>query len=116
MTQPGNALTGGSSEGNARRAVMVRCCGVPVLGWRTLWHREAAPLPSRGYRGSFEGYGVMLMRRAAAAASVRLVTPSLARMWEMCTLTVFSLMNRSWAMRRLLSPSASSVRTCRSVG
>lgn len=31
----------------------------------------------------------MLIRRAAAAASVRLMTPSLARMWEMCTLTVF---------------------------
>jgi hypothetical protein len=59
-------------------------------------------------------YGVMLIRRAAAAASVRLVTPSLARMWEMWTLTVFSLMNRSSAMRRLLSPSARSVSTCRS--
>src|SRR5205814_1176718 len=57
-------------------------------------------------------YGVMLIRRAAAAASVRLVTPSLARMWEMCTLTVFSLMNRSWAMRRVREGEVLPMRGC----
>ncbi len=43
-------------------------------------------------------------RRATAAASVRERTPSLARMLETCTLTVFSLMYSSRANCRLVRP------------
>ena len=41
-------------------------------------------------------------RAATVAASVRVATPSFPRMFETWTPAVLSLMNRSWAMRRLV--------------
>ena len=45
-------------------------------------------------------------RRAAAAASPRFATPSLARMFETCTLAVLAEMNNASAIWRLVRPSA----------
>src|SRR5690242_7049606 len=50
----------------------------------------------------------------AAAASPRLVTPSLARMLDTCTLAVLAEMNSSLAISRLLRPAATSRRTSNS--
>ena len=46
------------------------------------------------------------MRWATDAASTRLATPSLARMWDTWTLAVFSLMNRALAIWRFDAPLA----------
>ena len=55
-------------------------------------------------------------RCATAAACVRPCTPSLARIRETWTLAVFSAMYRAAPIWRLVAPSASSARTCRSRG
>ena len=54
--------------------------------------------------------------RARAAASPRLATPSLPSRFDTCTLTVFSLMNRSAAIVLLVAPVARRSRTSRSRG
>src|SRR5204862_5540853 len=53
-------------------------------------------------------------RTATAAASVRVATPSLPRMFETWTPAVLSLMNSVSAMRRFVYPSATRARTSRS--
>src|SRR6266542_2769831 len=53
---------------------------------------------------------------AALTASVRLVAPSLVITRDRCTLTVFSLMNNSSPICRLVRPAATNVRTERSRG
>src|SRR5689334_3513043 len=53
-------------------------------------------------------------RYATAAASPRLVTPSLARMLDTCTLAVLAEMNSSAAISRLLRPAATSRSTSNS--
>ncbi len=72
-------------------------------------NRPAGRRPATGPSGQRQAD-----RRARAAASARLRTPSLASRFDTCTLTVFSLMNSCRAISRLLRPSTSRASTSRS--
>jgi hypothetical protein len=62
-----------------------------------------------GQTAANDGYCLLSPRRwATAAASPRVATPSLARMRETCRLAVFSVMNNSRPICRLVRPSATS--------
>jgi hypothetical protein len=80
------------------------------------WNAWPTPTPPRSERLSRGCAQTRPRRCAVAAASPRLVTSSLARMLETCTLAVLAEMNSSPAISRLLRPSATSRSTSSSRG
>ena len=84
---------------------------------------DGSPLVATGYRGvqgarvhSPDHLAVRSWAAAWVASSVRVVMPSLAKMWDRCTLTVPGAMNRRRAMASFRRPSLTRRATSRSAG
>ena len=82
---------------------------VGLLARRESLVRAAAAFKSdeQAVRAPDRAERVVAAARARAAASPRLATPSFASTFVTCTLTVFSLINRRWAIVRFVAPAAS---------
>src|SRR5262249_58346554 len=87
--------------------------GYDVRGLRVMLLTNYGGRPRRRPRGN--GRSQSRRRRwAIAAASTRVWTSSLARMLETWTLAVLGLMNKAWAIWRLLRPDATRASTSHS--
>ena len=81
------------------------------MGWRTVGGVRAGACLARG-----DYLAVRSCAAARAASSARVVIPSLAKMWDRCTLTVPGAMNRRWAIASFRRPSLTRRTTSSSAG